>query len=230
MKTVEKVYIGGAILSSIGLLFTIFGIPPFVSHGHSGPAVYFYIFGLFSFLLGAWGIVLISKARDRKASFWTLIVATILASLYGIWFVQFIFILGRRMEISLLLLLVGVYAITASWVARHGPGRLWLMASGTLLLMLVGGWFLFDDYYISMAYELFNLVALTGPIVVFPTTMLSLATMRRATIAKALPTAILGACIGFVCGLVIYYLDLELWGSRYEEEALNRFLGINLRG
>lgn len=80
MKTVEKVYIGCAAISVVGLLLGINGVVLFQGDAYT-------LFALFSFMLGLWGLVLISRARKRKATtqtVWGLIVATILGSLFGI--------------------------------------------------------------------------------------------------------------------------------------------------
>ena len=116
------------------------------------------------------------------------------------------------MEFLFSIILVGAYATAASRVARHGPARLWLTASGFLLLIVVGGVLLGRHYSVpSSPRLLLYLVALTGPIVVFPTALLSLVTATRSTMAKAFPTAILGACFGFLCGFVIVVWGLGIW-------------------
>lgn len=107
---------------------------------------------------------------------------------------------------------VAAYSMAASRVARHGPGPLWWTAAGCLLLIGVGGVLLGRHYDVpSLPQLLLYLVALTGPIVIVPTAMLSLAATERSTMAKAFPTAILGACLGLVMGFVIVVWGLGVW-------------------
>jgi len=109
-------------------------------------------------------------------------------------------------------ILVAGYAVAASWAAPHGPSRLWLTAMATLLLIAVAGVLLGRHYAVpSLSRLLLYTVALTGPIVFVPTTMLSFTTGTRSTLATALPTAVLGACLGFVCGFVIVVFGLRVW-------------------
>ena len=109
-------------------------------------------------------------------------------------------------------ILVGAYAMAVSRVACHGPARLWLTASGFLLLIVIGGVFLGRHYSVqSIQNLLLYLIALTGPIVVVPTALLSQATATRSTMSKAFPTAIFGACFGLVCGFIIVVWGLGVW-------------------
>jgi len=111
-----------------------------------------------------------------------------------------------------IVILVGGYAMAASWAVRSGPFRLWLMASTALLLIVAGGVVLGRYYAVpSLPRLLLYAVTLTGPIVIVPTAMLSFATATRPTWAQAIPTAVLGACLGFVCGLVIVVFGLRVW-------------------
>lgn len=109
-------------------------------------------------------------------------------------------------------ILVGAYALAASRVARHGPGRLWWTASGFLLFIVIGGVLLGRHYSVaSVSRLLLYLAALTGPIVILPTAMLSRAGTTRSTMAEAFPTAIFGACFGLMCGFVIVVWGLGVW-------------------
>jgi len=110
------------------------------------------------------------------------------------------------------LILVAGYAVAASWVTPHGLSRLWLTAIATLLLIVVAGVLLGRHYAVpSLARLLLHTVTLTGPIVFVPTTMLSFTIGTRSTLASALPTAVLGACLGFVCGFVMVVFGLRVW-------------------
>lgn len=116
------------------------------------------------------------------------------------------------MIVLFVVILVGGYAVAANWAARHGQGRLWLGAAVTLLLIAFGSVLLGRYYDVPSPRRLLRYVmALTGPIVVVPTTMLSFATAVRSTLATALPTAIVGACLGFVCGFFIVVFGLRAW-------------------
>lgn len=109
-------------------------------------------------------------------------------------------------------ILVGGYALAANWAARHGQGQLWLTAAATLLLIALGSVLLGRYYAVpSTRRLLLYTMALAGPIVFVPTAMLSFATAVRSTLATALPTAILGACLGLVCGFVIVVFGLRVW-------------------
>ena len=109
-------------------------------------------------------------------------------------------------------ILVGVYALAASRVARHGPGGLWLTACGFLLLIMLGGVLLGSHYSVtSVSRLLVYLVVLTGPIVILPTALLARPATARSTMAEAFPTAIFGACFGLVCGFVIVVWGLGVW-------------------
>jgi hypothetical protein len=110
------------------------------------------------------------------------------------------------------ILLVAGYAVAASWAAPHGRNRLWLTAIASILLIVVASAFLGRHYTVpSLPSLLLYAVALTGPIVFVPTTMLSLTIRTRSTLATALPTAVLGACLGFACGFVIVVFGLRVW-------------------
>ena len=108
-------------------------------------------------------------------------------------------------------ILVAGYPVAASWAAPHGQRRLWLTASATLLVIAIAGVLLGRYYAVpSMSRLLLYAVALTGPIVLVPTTMLSFMKGTRSTSA-ALPTAVLGACLGIVSGFVIVVFGLRVW-------------------
>ena len=86
----------------------------------------------------------------------------------------------------------------------HGLRRLWSTAAAALLLIVVGGVLLGRYYSVpSLSRLLLFTVSLTGPIVFVPTAMLSFRTTPSSTLAKSLPTAIVGACVGLGCGFVI---------------------------
>jgi len=108
--------------------------------------------------------------------------------------------------------LIGAYAMAASWAVCRGPRRLWSTASGALLLIVAGVVLLGWHYAVpSRSRLVLYAVALTGPIVFVPTVMLSLATATRTTWARALPTAALGACLGLACGYLIVVYWLRVW-------------------
>jgi len=116
------------------------------------------------------------------------------------------------MMVVFVVVVVVAYALAASWAAQHGRGRLWLTAAGFLLLVVVSGVLLGRHYSVpSLPRLILYVVALTGPIVAIPTTMLSRAATTKSTMMAALPTAILGACIGLVCGFVIVVFGLKVW-------------------
>lgn len=109
-------------------------------------------------------------------------------------------------------ILVGGYAVAAHWAVRHGQGRLWFTAAAALLLIALGSVLVGRYYGVPSLWRLLLYVmALAGPIVFVPTTMLSFATAARSTLWAALPTAILGACLGLVCGFVIVVFWLRVW-------------------
>lgn len=88
MKTIEKVYIGLSILPFIGFLLLMEGFLD-LYFGRSGAWIVLLFFPFSSFILGILGIVLILKAKIRKAALWPLMLATLMASSYAI------FIFGR---------------------------------------------------------------------------------------------------------------------------------------
>lgn len=109
-------------------------------------------------------------------------------------------------------ILVAGYPVAASWAAPHGRRQLWLTAIATLLLIAIAGVLLGRHYAVpSVLRLLLYAVALTGPIVLVPTTMLSFIKGTRSTSATALPTAVLGACLGIVAGFVIVVFGLRVW-------------------
>lgn len=116
------------------------------------------------------------------------------------------------MMFLLVVILLGAFVVVASRVARHGPGRLWFTAFVTLLLIALGSVLLGRYYDVpSVSRLLLYAVALTGPGVLVPTTMLSFAPVRALTLAKVLSTAILGACLGLALGLIIVVFGLKVW-------------------
>lgn len=116
------------------------------------------------------------------------------------------------MILLFVMIVAGVYAVAASRASRHGPGQLWLTAAAALLLITLGGVLLGHHYRVpDLGRMLLYVVALTGPIVLVPTTMLSFAPAMRSTLAKAFATAILGAFLGLVCGFVIVVFGLRVW-------------------
>lgn len=113
------------------------------------------------------------------------------------------------MILLFVVVLVVAYAIAASQAVCHGLGRLWLTASVALLLILVGGVLLGRYYAVpSLSRLLLYAVALTGPVVLVPTTMLSFSTPGRPAWARVFPTAVAGACLGLVFGYVIVVFGL----------------------
>ena len=114
--------------------------------------------------------------------------------------------------VLLVVILLGGFVVVASRVARHGPGRLWFTAAAAMLLIALGSVLLGRYYSVpSVSRVLLYAVALTGPAVLVPTTMLSFAPVRALTLAKALPIAILSACLGLALGLVIVVFWLKVW-------------------
>lgn len=104
------------------------------------------------------------------------------------------------------------YAVAASWAVCHGGRRrLWLTGSATLIL-LVAAAVLLGRYYAvpSLARLLLYKMAFTGPVVVVPTVLLSFS-KARPTWAGRLPVAVLGACIGSICGWVLVVFGLGVW-------------------
>ena len=112
----------------------------------------------------------------------------------------------------LLAVLIGGYAVAASWAVCRGLGRLWSTATASLLLIVAGGIIIGRYYSVpSLSRLLLYVVVLTAPVVLVPTVMLSLSRTPRLTFAKPFPTAILGACVGFVCGWVVVVYGLRVW-------------------
>ena len=116
----------------------------------------------------------------------------------------------------MMFLFVGVlvvgYAIVASWSMSHGLLRLWSTASLVLLLVLAGSVALGRHYAVpSMSQLLIYAAAFSWPTVLVPTTMLTLLVSARSAWSKTFPTAVAGACLGQVCGLLIVVLGLRAW-------------------
>ena len=109
-----------------------------------------------------------------------------------------------------MLILVAAYPIVASSAVRHGQDRLWLSAAAALLL-IAGGSVLLGRFYAvrSLAVLLFFAMVVMAPIVVVPTVLLSFAAAAGWRMEKSLPMAILGACLGAVCGVVMMVYGLS---------------------
>ncbi len=109
-------------------------------------------------------------------------------------------------------LLVVAYAVAASWAVSHGGRRrLWLTGSATLVLLAAAAVGLGRHYAVpSVARLLLYKMAFTGPVVVVPTVLLSLS-KAPPTWAGRLPVAVLGACIGIICGWVLVVFALGVW-------------------
>lgn len=120
------------------------------------------------------------------------------------------------MVLLLVVVLVFGYAIAASRAARHGLGRLWFTASVALALVIAGSVALGRYHAVpSLSRLLMYVGALTAPVVVVPTALLSLLRppvppSRRAS-GSALATAFAGACLGLVFGFVITVFGLRVW-------------------
>lgn len=111
-----------------------------------------------------------------------------------------------------LTILVGGYAVAANRAVRHGQGRLWFTAAAALLLIALVSVLSGRSYGVPSLWRLLlYAMALAGPIVLVPTTVLSFAKAVRPTLGTSLPTAILGACLGLVCGFVIVVFWLRVW-------------------
>ena len=110
-------------------------------------------------------------------------------------------------------LLVVVYPVAASWaVTRGGPHRLWLTGSATLLLIAAAAVLLGRHYGVpSLARLLLYAMAFTGPVVVVPTVLLSFSKAPGPAWAGRLPVAVLGACVGLICGWVLVVFGLGVW-------------------
>lgn len=110
-------------------------------------------------------------------------------------------------------LLVVAYGMAASWTVSHGGLlRLWLMGSATLLLIAVAAILLGWHYAVpSLARLLLYAMVFTGPVVVVPTVLLSFSKGPGSGWAGRLPVAVLGACIGVVCGWVLVVFGLGVW-------------------
>jgi len=116
------------------------------------------------------------------------------------------------MMLLFLVILVVAYAAAASWASRYGRARLWLTAAAALLSIVAGSVFLGRRFEVpSLLRLLLYALALTGPIVLVPTAMLSFFAASKPALAKALPTAIVGACLGLACGFVTAVFGLGMW-------------------
>jgi len=83
MNKIEKVYICLSILPFIALVLWVMRLL-FSELGHDAEIVVIFI-AIFSLVLGILGVFLIFQARKRKTIFWTLILATLLASSFSIY-------------------------------------------------------------------------------------------------------------------------------------------------
>jgi hypothetical protein len=118
----------------------------------------------------------------------------------------------QKMISLFVIIFVSGYAMAASWAAPQGLGRLWLTAFVALLL-IVGGIGFWGNYKSlpNLPRIMLYFGSLTGPTVIIPTVMLSRSLSSRSTFTKALPTAFLGACLGFACGFVIVIYGYGVW-------------------
>ena len=116
------------------------------------------------------------------------------------------------MFLYVVFLVVG-YAVAASWAVSYGgPRRLWITGSATLLLIAVAGSVLGRHYAVpSQTRLLLYAMAFTGPVVVVPTVLLSFSRAHAPTWPGRLPVAVLGACIGVICGWILVVFGLRAW-------------------
>ena len=111
-----------------------------------------------------------------------------------------------------LIIFVAAYALAASRAARYGSVRLWSTAAVSLLLIVAVGAFGARHYPAeNLSRLLLYLIPLTGPIVIMPTALLARTATPQSTTREALPTAILGALLGLVCGYVMVVWGLGVW-------------------
>ena len=116
------------------------------------------------------------------------------------------------MMLLFLIILVAAYAATASWASHYGQARLWLTAAAAFLLIVAFAVMLGRRFDVPSLFRLLlYALTLTGPIVLVPTAMLSLFASSKPAPVKALPTAILGACLGLACGFVMAVFGLGMW-------------------
>ena len=96
---------------------------------------------------------------------------------------------------------------------RHGGAhRLWLTASGALLFVVVAAVFLGRHYAVPrLPRLLLYALAFTESLVLVPTVLLSFQRMAGLASAGALRAALLGACIGLLCGYAIVVFGLGVW-------------------
>jgi len=112
----------------------------------------------------------------------------------------------------LAVVLVVGYPIAASRSMGGGVRRLWSTASVALLLILAGAVALGRYHAVPSLWRLLMYAAaLTGPVVLIPTVLLTVVPPRGAVGSKTLPTAMVGACLGLVCGFVIVVFGLGIW-------------------
>ncbi|HJX16010.1 MAG TPA: hypothetical protein VJ386_09770 [Candidatus Deferrimicrobiaceae bacterium] len=114
--------------------------------------------------------------------------------------------------LSIVILLVA-YSMAASWAVSHGGlHRLWLMGSATLLLIAVAAVPRGMYYGVpSLARWLLYAMTFTGPAVIVPTVLLSFSKAPGTTWAGRLPVAVIGVCIGILCGWVLAVFGMGRW-------------------
>ncbi|OLC14526.1 MAG: hypothetical protein AUH29_10030 [Candidatus Rokubacteria bacterium 13_1_40CM_69_27] len=113
----------------------------------------------------------------------------------------------------IVVLLVGGYAVVASWAVRHGgQPRLGAVAAGALMLVALAALLAGHRYAVpSMPRLLLYALAFMGPIVLVPTVLLWRQAAIGATRNAMLGTALLGALAGLLCGWVLLVYGLGVW-------------------
>jgi hypothetical protein len=85
MKAIEKIYVCLSIFPFIVFILTVMGLI-FPGLGHSGGFLLLFIIIFINIVLGAWGLFLIFQTRKRKAVFCSMIIATLMATSFSIYF------------------------------------------------------------------------------------------------------------------------------------------------
>ena len=113
----------------------------------------------------------------------------------------------------IVVLLVGGYAVVASWAVRHGgPPRLGLVAAGALILIVLAALLVGHRYAVpSVPRLLLYALAFLGPIVLVPTMLLWRQAATEAARNAALGTALVGALAGLLCGWLLLVYGLGVW-------------------